>query len=62
MMQHMFMTSRFPVNSPAETSGTITDYSKLTVTKLKELLDERGVEYDSNALKADLVALLEGAD
>ncbi|MFR3687289.1 MAG: HeH/LEM domain-containing protein [Enterococcus sp.] len=36
------------------------DYSSLTVPELKALLDERGVTYPSNALKADLVELLEG--
>ncbi len=35
------------------------DYSSLTVAQLKALLDERGIDYPSNALKADLVALAE---
>ncbi|MFB5210729.1 HeH/LEM domain-containing protein [Enterococcus casseliflavus] len=30
------------------------------MAQLKALLDERGVTYPSNALKADLVELLEG--
>ncbi|MCK1976068.1 HeH/LEM domain-containing protein [Jeotgalicoccus huakuii] len=36
------------------------DYSEYTVAELKEMLDERGIEYSSSDLKADLIALLEG--
>lgn len=57
-MLQKFMTSQFPVNSPSEKSGT---YSKKTVAELKRLLDEKGIAYDTNALKADLIALLEGS-
>lgn len=34
--------------------------SDLTVAELKEELDKRGVDYPSDAKKADLVALFEG--
>ena len=37
------------------------DYSSLTVAQLKALLDERGIYYPSNAIKQDLINLLEGA-
>lgn len=36
------------------------DYNSLTVTELKALLDERGIEYPSGAKKAELIDLLEG--
>lgn len=35
------------------------DLSKLSVGKLKEMLDAAGVEYATDAKKADLLALLE---
>ena len=35
------------------------DLSKLTVEKLKEMLDAEGIEYPADAKKADLLALLE---
>ena len=35
------------------------DLSKLTVEKLKEMLDAAGIEYPVDAKKADLLALLE---
>lgn len=38
------------------------DYSDWTVPKLKEELEARGVDYDSSAKKADLVAALEAND
>ena len=38
------------------------DLSKLTVEKLKEMLDAAGVEYPADAKKADLSALLEAAN
>lgn len=44
-----------------QTEGDI-NYNDLTVAQLKELLDERGVEYASDAKKADLIALLEEGD
>ncbi|MGF2169768.1 HeH/LEM domain-containing protein [Enterococcus casseliflavus] len=36
------------------------DYSNLTVPELKALLDERAIDYASNAKKQDLINLLEG--
>ncbi|WP_438905816.1 HeH/LEM domain-containing protein [Enterococcus sp. AZ150] len=36
-----------------------TNYSDLTVVELKALLDERGIDYPSNAKKQDLIDLLE---
>ena len=36
--------------------------SKLTVGKLKEMLDAAGVEYTPDAKKADLLALLEAVN
>lgn len=38
------------------------DLSKLTVEKLKEMLDAAGVEYPANAKKADLLALLKAVN
>lgn len=38
------------------------DLSKLTVEKLKEMLDAAGVEYSADAKKADLLALLEAGN
>ena len=38
------------------------DLSKLTVGKLKEMLDAAGVEYTPDAKKADLLALLEAVN
>ena len=40
---------------------TGTKASKMTVAELKEALDDKGIEYDAGALKADLVAVYEGA-
>ena len=34
------------------------DFSKLTVAQLKALLTEKGIEFQDNAKKADLLALL----
>lgn len=39
-----------------------TEYESMTVAELKAELDERGVEYASGALKADLIAALEEND
>lgn len=36
------------------------DYSKMTVSELKDALDRAGISYDEKAKKADLVKLLEG--
>lgn len=44
-----------------ETEGE-TNISKMKVAELKELLDEKGIEYDPKAKKEDLIKLLEGAD
>ena len=38
------------------------DYSKLKVDELKNLLDEKEIEYDSKAKKEELIKLLEGAE
>lgn len=38
------------------------DLSKLTVGKLKEMLDAAGVEYAADAKKADLLTLLEAVN
>lgn len=35
------------------------DYSKLTVAQMKEVLTEKGIEFDDNAKKAELLALLQ---
>lgn len=40
----------------------MTDYKKLTVPKLKALLDERGVEYPSKCKKADLLKLAQESE
>lgn len=49
---------------PSETEDVPSeaDLSKLTVAKLKEMLDAAGVEYPADAKKADLLALLEAAN
>lgn len=46
----------------AEDVPSAEDLSKLTVEKLKEMLDEAGVEYPADAKKADLLALLEAVN
>ncbi|MDD2401690.1 MAG: HeH/LEM domain-containing protein [Clostridia bacterium] len=33
-----------------------------TVAEIKAMLDEKGIEYDAKAKKADLIKLLEGAE
>lgn len=38
------------------------DIKDLKVAELKELLDEKGIEYDAKAKKDDLIELLEGAE
>lgn len=35
------------------------DYSQYTVVELKQMLDDRGISYPSNAKKQDLIDLLE---
>lgn len=50
------------VPSEAEDAPPAVDLSKLTVAKLKEMLDAAGVEYPADAKKADLSALLEAAN
>lgn len=37
------------------------DYNSLTKTKLQELLTERGIEWTSSMVKAELVTLAEGS-
>lgn len=37
---------------------TPSEATELTVSEIKKLLDEKGIEYKSNAKKADLLALL----
>ncbi|HEM4025188.1 TPA: hypothetical protein U1V69_000328 [Streptococcus suis] len=39
-----------------------TDYSKLNIDALKELLTEKGIEFDKAAKKPDLIALLTAAE
>lgn len=36
------------------------DFSKMTVSELKDALDQAGISYDKKAKRADLVKLLEG--
>ena len=38
------------------------NYSKFKIDELKNILDEKGIEYDSKAKKEDLIKLLEGAE
>ena len=40
----------------------IVDYSSMLKKDLKEELDRRGIPYDENALKEDLIMLLEMDD
>lgn len=40
----------------------LTDFNKMTNEKLRDLLNERGIEFDSKAKKDELVKLLEGAE
>lgn len=35
------------------------DYSQYTVVELKQMLDDQGISYPSNAKKQDLIDLLE---
>ena len=41
---------------------TATDFESMKMPELKELLDERGIQYPARASKADLVELAEGLD
>jgi hypothetical protein len=50
-----------PVEGQAPSAGG-QDYNSMTVAELKQELDNRGAAYDANALKADLVTLLEEDD
>jgi len=38
------------------------DYNSMTKTQLQELLTERGIEWTTAMLKADLVSLAEGSE
>lgn len=49
------------IMNPNASNGE-TDYSKLTVAELKAEADAKGLTYEANAKKADLVALLEAAE
>ena len=63
MIPRMFTIFQFPVNSPAERSRTTAvDYSKKSVSELKRLLEDKGIAYESGALKADLIRLLKGSE
>lgn len=37
-------------------------FAELTVKQLKELISEKGIEFDPKAKKEDLIKLLEGAE
>lgn len=45
-----------------ETAASERDLSKFKVPDLKALCDEKGIEYESNAKKDDLIALLDAYD
>ncbi|MFM0900303.1 HeH/LEM domain-containing protein [Streptococcus suis] len=45
-----------------EESDSETDYSKLKTDEIKELLTEKGIEFDKAAKKSDLIALLTAAE
>ncbi|HEM3871212.1 TPA: hypothetical protein U1U91_000255 [Streptococcus suis] len=45
-----------------EKSEVETDYSKLNTDDLKALLTEKGIEFDKEAKKPDLIALLTAAE
>ena len=49
----------FTVADQVPCTGTAA--SKLTVAELRGALNSSGIEYDAGALKADLVAMYEGA-
>lgn len=42
----------------AEDTTEEVDYSKMTNNELKEILDEKGVDYKKNATKAELIELI----
>lgn len=48
--------------SGAAAAQDVTYHEGLTVQQLKDKLDSKGIDYESNALKADLVALADLAD
>lgn len=58
LLKHLLTVAR-GVTTPNARMATV-DYSSLTVPELKALLDERAVDYASNAKKQDLIDLLEG--
>ena len=47
--------------SEAELEETKIDYAALTKAQLQELLTERGIEWTSSMVKAELVTLAEGS-
>lgn len=50
-----------PTETVEQSDGDQTDYSKLTVPQLKELLIAENIFFDADAKKADLIALLTNA-
>lgn len=57
-----FQRARREAEARKLAEATPVDYSKLSNEKLKALLDEKGVKYDTKAKKDELIKLLEGAE
>lgn len=67
-------TTEVPDGNPADVKGNpdlevvqvqdveFKESPSLTANEIKALLDEKGIEYKTNASKADLQALLDGAE
>lgn len=51
-----------PEEEVVEDETPVTDYTSMLKKDLKEELDRRGIQYDENALKEDLIALLQADD
>ena len=51
-----------PLASGASIEETDVDYGQYTKDELKGILEERGIDYSSTAVKADLIKLLEDDD
>lgn len=47
-----------PVEGPNPPKKEITNYDKITVAELKELLDEKSIEYNAKANKQELYDLI----
>lgn len=47
-----------PTGKPQKPAKQAVDYDALSAKQLKDLLAEKGIEYQSNASKQDLIALL----